>query len=589
MSLGYWGKILRVDLSTGNIWTEHRSDEWYRRYVGGRLMIAYYLLNEVPKGIDAFDPANRLIFATGPITGVPFPGAGRHSVGAKSPLTGGFGEAEAGGFWGAELKKAGWDGIVVTGKAAKPTYLWINEDKVELRDASHLWGKVTDLVEDAIRAELGDKLVRVAQIGPAGENLVRFALIANDLNEVAGRTGLGAVMGSKNLKAIAVRGKKKVPVADSKKFLETAKWVSSTMDENHRNLHEYGTGAAMIGKQLEGHLIVHNFRDGQWAPVTKIDAIAIKNQFVDYMDGCYACSVRCKKRVKIEQNKTKVDPKFGGPEYETLGAIATNLEIDDLIAICKANEMLNYLGMDSISCGATIGWAAECYELGLISKEDTGGVELRFGDGQLLMQLIEDIAYRRGFGDLLAEGSLRAARKIGRGTEDYVVHVKGLELAMHDPRAMEGMRRNYPVTPTGGDHTGAATIRTSNRNTAGLCQFLRYEEPLLVELMRAATGWDITLDELKELSDRGLTMARLFNLREGFTKSDDRLPKRLHEPIRKGPLSNKRLTEEQIRQEVEEYYRERGWTVEDGVPTPDTLQRLGLMEPAFNAAVAGLI
>ena len=586
MSYGYWGSILRVDLTSGKIWVEHHSEDWYRHYVGGRLMIAYYLLTEVPQNVDALDPENRLIFAAGPITGIPFPGAGRHSVGAKSPLTGIFGEAEAGGFWGAELKRAGWDGIVISGRASKPTYLWINEDHVELRDASHLWGRVTDEVEDAIREELGDKWIRVSQIGPAGENLVRYALVANDLNEVAGRTGMGAVMGSKLLKAIAVRGKKKVPVADSTKFRGTAKWVSSTMDENHYNFHHFGTGAAMVGKELEGHLIVHNMRDGQFAPVNRIDAVAIKDQYLEKMDGCYACSVRCKKRVKIDQGDIKVHPKFGGPEYETLGAIGTNLEIDDLVALCKSNEMLNYLGMDSISCGVTVAWAAECYEDGLITEEDTGGIELRFGDGKQLMDLIEDIAYRRGFGDLLAEGSLRAARKIGKGTEDLVVHVKGLEIAMHDPRAMEDKRRNYPVTPTGGDHTGAATIRTSNRNTVGLCQFLGYEEPLLVELMQAATGWDVSLDELTELSERGLTMARLFNLREGITAADDRLPKRLHEPIRKGPLSDHRITEEQIREEVQEYYRERGWTDDAGVPTPDTLERLNLREPDFVAAAA---
>ncbi|HUE75437.1 MAG TPA: aldehyde ferredoxin oxidoreductase N-terminal domain-containing protein, partial [Chloroflexota bacterium] len=462
MANGYWNRILRVNLTTGETSIDQPGDDFYRQYVGGRAFIAHYLLTEVPTGIDAFDPENRLVFAPGVVTGVPLPGAGRHSVGAKSPLTGGFGEAEAGGFWGAELKHAGYDGIVISGRAERPVYLWIKEDTVEIRDASHLWGKITGEVEDTIRAELGDKLVRVTQCGPAGENLVRYACVINDLNEVAGRTGLGAVMGSKNLKAVAVRGTMKVPVADNKPLLNTARWVASTLMENHRNFHEFGTGAAMIGKQLEGHLIVRNFREGQFInaeDVRLIDAVAIRDLYRVKMDACFACSVRCKKRVKLEkdQHGYEVDPKYGGPEYETLGAIGTNLDVHDLIALCKANEKLNYLGMDAVSAGCTISWAMECYELGLLTEEDTDGLKLEWGDGKLLVDILDVIAYRQGnFGRLLGEGALRAASAIGRDTEKYVVHVKGLEIAMHDPRAMDRMRDNYPVNPTGGDHTGGA-------------------------------------------------------------------------------------------------------------------------------------
>lgn len=592
MANGYWNRILRVNLTTGETSIDAPGDEFFRQMVGGRAMIAHYLLTEVPPGIDAFDPENRLVFAAGVVTGVALPGAGRHSVGAKSPLTGGFGEAEAGGFWGAELKHAGFDGIVVHGRAKKPVYLTVTDAGAEIRDASHLWGKLTDEVEDRIREELGDKLIRVAQCGVAGERLVRYACVVNDLNEVAGRTGLGAVMGSKNLKAIAVRGTKKVPVADSKPLTATARWVATTLMENHRNFHEFGTGAAMIGKQLEGHLVVRNFREGQFInaeDVRLIDAVAIRDQYRVKMDACFACSVRCKKRVKLEKSKDgyDVDPKFGGPEYETLGAIGTNLDVHDLVALCKANEKLNYLGLDAVSAGCTIAWAIECYELGLLTDADTDGTKLEWGDGKLLVDILDKIAYREGqFGELLGEGALRAARAIGRGTEQYVVHVKGMEIAMHDPRAMPHMKENYPVNPTGGDHTGGAKHRTSLRNTAGVCQFLQYDEPRMVEIINAVTGWGVTLEELEQLTDRGLTMTRLFNMREGITRADDRLPDRLHEPLRRGPLQDKVLTREEIDEWVTTYYLERGWDARTGRPLPETLQKLGLVDQRYATTVS---
>src|SRR5215471_541836 len=335
---GYWNKILHVNLGDQRTWIEEPGDVFFRRYAGGRGLIAHYLLKHVPRGADPLGPDNILVIAPGVITGAPVPGAGRHSVGAKSPLTGGFGESESGGYWGAELKRAGWDGIVVHGVSATPVYLWINDGAIEIRDASHLWGKITGEVEDAILAELGDPRIRVAQIGPAGENLVRFASIANDLNEVAGRTGMGAVMGSKRLKAVAVRGKTPVKIADPKALNAVAKWVSSTMDQNHRAFHEFGTGAAMQGKNLEGGMPTLNYRLGAFEQTARVDAIAVRDQMRVEMKACYACSVRCKKVVHIEEKEERarelsegryggkarvafdplgrysVDPKYGGPE-----------------------------------------------------------------------------------------------------------------------------------------------------------------------------------------------------------------------------------------------------------------------------------
>ena len=586
METSVWNRILRVDLSAGRTWTERPGLAFFRKYVGGRSLIAHYLLSEVPRGIDAFDPQTRLIFAMGPITGVALPGAGRHSVGGKSPLTGLFGEAEAGGYWGAELKQAGWDGIVIQGQAAQPVYLWIKDQEVEIRAAGHLWGQLTGPVEDQIRAELGDPQIRVAQIGPAGENLVRFACVMNDLNEAAGRTGLGALMGSKKLKAIAVRGSPPVPVADAGPIKATARWVGQEArreDGVHYSLHTWGTGLGARPRQLEGHLPAYNFRDGQLDGWDNTDAMAIQETVLDHMDRCFACSVRCKKRVKIETPRVTVEPRYGGPEYETFAAIGTNLGITDLLAVCRGNQLVNSLGLDSISCGASIAWAMEAAELGDLTSEDLQGDSLRFGSSQDLLSTIEKIAYRQGIGDLLAEGALRAARQIGKGSERYVVHVKGLDVGLSDPRAMLVMRHNYPVSPTGGDHTGAAHKKTSLSNTIGLCWFLhlQYDDDKTLELLNAATGWGMTPQELHEVSERGLTMARLFNLREGMTAADDRLPERFHQPIRSGPLSDYRLPKEEVQEFVQAYYEQHGWDRDTGVPLGETLERLGLSGAAY--------
>jgi aldehyde:ferredoxin oxidoreductase len=591
---GYWNRILHVNLTERTTWIEEPGDAFFRRYGGGRGLIAHYLLKSVPKGADPLGPDNVLVFAPGVLTGAPVPGAGRHSVGAKSPLTGGFGESESGGFWGAELKRAGWDGIVVHGVSATPVYLWINEGTVEFRDATHLWGKITGEVQDAVLAELGDPRARVAQIGPAGENLVRFAVIANELNEVAGRTGMGAVMGSKRLKAIAVRGKTAVKLADARGLNAVARWVSSTMDQNHRAFHEFGTGAAMQGKSLEGGMPTLNYRLGAFEHVAKVDAVAVRDQMRVKMEACYACSVRCKKVVHIEQKQEaarqasetlyqgkgkvgvdplgryRVDPRYGGPEYESLAAMGVNLGLDDLVAVCKSNEMCNYLGMDTVSLGATLAWAMECFEKGLLTLDDTGGVPLRFHDADAVVKLVEMVAHRQGVGDLLAEGSQRAARQIGRGSEAYLTTVKGMEMAMHDPRHMPVMRASYLLAPTGGDHMRQMDYRNGLRNQVALCHFLAYDDAQSLDIIKAVTGWDITPEEMVTTARRGLTLARLFNLREGFTRADDRLPARFSEDLPK----HKGLTAEQQGAIVTEYYVKQGWDAEGGVPTTETIRAL---------------
>jgi aldehyde:ferredoxin oxidoreductase len=597
---GFWNKILHVDLTSQTTTIEEPGDEFFRLYGGGRGMIAHYLLKHAPAGIDAYDPQNVLVFAPGVMTGAPVPGAGRHTVGAKSPLTNAYGEAEAGGFWGAEVKRAGWDGIVVHGKAEKPVYVWMTEDTVEIRDASHLWGLETGPVEEAIREELDDQRIRVAQCGPAGENLVRFANICNDLNEFAGRTGLGAVMGSKNLKAIAVRGGTPVPLADKSKLTEVAKWVSGTMMENHRAFHEYGTGAAMQGKNLDGGMPTLNYRLGEFEGIEKIDAIAVANEVRIDMGACYACSVRCKKVVQIEQfdegkttkkgepvavdplNRYSVDPKYGGPEYESLGALGPSLGIDDLIAVCKSNEACNRLGMDTISAGATLAWAMEAWEKGILTAEDTGGVEIKFHDADGVITLLDMIARREGIGDKLAEGSLRMSQELGRGSDEFLTTVKGLELAMHDPRHMERMRESYIMAPTGGDHMQQQGPRNGLRNSVGLCHFLAYNDEVTLDLLNAITGWGMTQEDALVMARRGITLARLFNLREGITADDDTLPQRFREPLPK----HSGIDLEEIMSIRSNYYVNQGWDPTTGVPTEETVKALGIEDDAKGAELA---
>jgi aldehyde:ferredoxin oxidoreductase len=601
---GYWNKILHVNLTERRTWVEEPGDAFFRHYGGGRGFIAHYLLKHVPKGADPLGPQNVLVFAPGVLTGAPVPGAGRHSVGAKSPLTGGFGESEAGGFWGAELKRAGWDAIVVYGASPTPVYLWINEGQVEIRDASHLWGKITGDVQDAVLAEVGDPRARVTTIGPAGENLVRFACVANELNEVAGRTGMGAVMGSKKLKAIAVRGKTSVKIADPKGLLAVAKWVSGTMDEKHRAFHEFGTGAAMQGKSLEGGMPTLNYRLGSFEKTAQVDAIAVRDQMRVKMEACYACSVRCKKVVHIEKKEEaareahetlyggkgkvgfdplgryRVDPRYGGPEYESLAAMGVNLGIDDVVAITKSNEMCNYLAMDTVSLGSTLAWAMECFEKGILTLEDTGGVPVKFHDADGVIKLVEMIAYRQGtIGELLAEGSQRAAKKLGRGSEKFLTTVKGMEMAMHDPRHMPVMRASYLMAPTGGDHMRQSGNRNGVRNQIGLCHFLAYEDDQTLTILNTVTGWNATQDEVVTTAHRGLTLARLYNLREGFTRADDRLPERFSEPLPK----HAGLTREQQDKIVTDYYVEYGWDPQTGVPTQETIRRLEIEQDAVHA------
>jgi len=614
MAEGYCGKILYVDLTAATTRVEEPTEDQYRMYLGGWGLVAHELLKRTPAGIDPFSPKNPLVFATGVASGTPIPGSGRHAVGAKSPLTGGFGEADVGGFWSAELKRAGFDAVVITGVSEKPVYLWIVDGEAEIRDAGDLWGKETAEVQDAIRAEHGDDKIRVIQCGIAGENLVRFACVISDVNRAAGRTGLGAVMGSKKLRAVAVRGTGDVEVADADGVKEVVDYVVGLRDR-WAGFHEHGTGGGIVQMDEVGRLPTRNFREGTFEGAEKIAGTTMTEMYLVDTDTCHACPIACKRVTKVEGDYT-VDPVYGGPEYESLASLGSTCGIDNLEAVIYANQLCNAYGLDTISTGVTIAWAMECFERGLLATEDTGGLEPRFGDHKVMTQLVERIARREGFGDLLAEGSLRAARTIGRDTERYAVQAKGQEFPMHDPRWQFGLGVGYATSPTGADHmhnfhdssleseAGAAQVKdrgffiepmerttlpaakpaiaaTSIRiqvmkNCAGLCMFLPYRLSHLRDIVAAVTGWDVTDLELVRAGERALAMARLYNAREGLTPADDTHHPRFTEALIQNGKEGASIPEAQMREAVDLYYELQGWDKETGAPTRAKLLELSL-------------
>ena len=450
---GYCGKILHLDLSREKFFIEEPTDSFYRTYMGGSCLGAYYVLNEMEQGIDAFDPRNVLVFAVSPVTGAKISGASRSNINAKSPLTNTLGDSQGGGFWGPELKYAGFDAIVIKGKANSPVYLWIHDGQFELKDASHLWGKYTKEAQTIIREELGDKKIRVALIGPGGENLVRYACVANELTHFNGRNGMGAVMGSKNLKAIAVKGSNKPKFHDEEVIKELARYGANQMKENPAmiGLRDCGTAGVVSVNQSLGGLPTRNWLSGSFSGAEKISEKELNNTILKKREGCRWCVVKCK-RVVEAQTPYEVDPDYGGPEYETIAMLGSCLEIDDLVGISKANELCNKYTIDTISLGGTIAFAMECFEKGLITKEDTGGINLKFGNVNAVLQLIEMIGNRDGIGDILAEGSARAAIKFGSKAKNYAIHVKKQELPAHMPRVKASLSIAYACNPFGADH-----------------------------------------------------------------------------------------------------------------------------------------
>jgi aldehyde:ferredoxin oxidoreductase len=621
MGNGFTGRILRVNLNTEKLSFETIEEIFYRRYFGGRGLISYYLLKELEPGIDPLGTENKLIFACGPVTGAPVSGSGRHSVGAKSPLTGAYGEAEAGGYWGTELKQAGFDAIIVEGKASNPVYLWIKDQKVEFRDASRLWGLEIKKSQETIQHDLKDKTIKVAQIGPGGEKQVRYACVVNDMHHVAGRCGLGAIMGSKNLKAVAVKGTTRVPVHKPKRLRKLAMWMAQNVDNIAQSLHTYGTGDAMDVYVETGNLPIRNFRDGDFPEADQISAQAIKEHVRVDMGTCFACAVACKKRVKVKE-PWNVNPEYGGPEYETLAALGSNCGVSNLKAICKANELCQRYSIDTISTGVTISFAMECFEHGLFTKQDTDGLDLSFGNAESMVKMVELIGEKRGLGALLAEGSKRAAEHIGNGAEEFAVHIKGQEVPMHDPRLKRGEALGYAVSPTGADHVhnihdtflypqlpkkynslgilepvpvedfGPKKVRLYKyvgqwrtlNNFLVMCLFTPWSVVQKVDIVRSVTGWKTTAFELMKVVERGNTLTRVFNNREGFTEKNDWLPPRFFKPKTSGALNKTSINPEDLQKAKLTYYDMMGWT-EQGIPKKSTLEELDIAWAADKISV----
>ncbi len=612
---GYTGKILRVDLSSGKISVDEPSESFYRRYFGGRGFVSYFLLKEVPRDADPLGAENKLIFANGPLSGVPVAGSGRNSVGAKSPLTGYYGDGEAGGYWNAELKRAGYDAIIVEGKSPNPVYIWIKDGEAEIRDAGHLWGKPTKECQQAIREELGDRNIRVAQIGPAGENMVRFAGVVNDLGHVAGRCGIGAVMGSKKLRAVAVRGHEKVALADPEAVSEIAKWYRDNFKNIKfpANLSKHGTAGLFKGFNDKGSLPTRNFQQGGFEGAEKITADAMEAGALKERRGCYACPVKCKPVISVGE-PYNVDPVYGGPEYETQASLGSFVGVDNLEAMLKGHELCNAYGLDSISTGVVIAFAMECFERGILSEKDTDGLKLNFGNADGMLKLIEMITRREGFGNILAEGVARAAQTIGNGADEYAMHVKKQEIPMHDPRWKQGMGLGYIFSPQGADHNDnihdiAYEANIANElnslgvyeplplddlspakvrllyygstwkhmlNCIGLCYFVSFPVQTVVDLLKAATGWPTSAFELMKMGERSIQMTRYYDIREGMSKDEDRLPERFFTPLPGGPLKGRKIDKAAFEKARDSYYNIACWDKETGAPSLGKLQELGI-------------
>ncbi len=625
MTYGFTGKILYVDLTTGSLHTETISEADYRLYPGGRALAAYLLLRHMPQGADPLGPDNVLVLANGLLTGAPFSTATRFTAAARSPLTGAYGESEAGGFWGPELKMAGWEAIVVTGQAAEPVYLSIQDDRAELRDARHLWGREPEEAQATIRTELDDKLTRVLQIGLGGENLVRFAALTNDLRHFNGRTGMGAVMGSKRLKAIAVRGSGKYLslARDPEDVAGLGKRLAKLVKQHPQSwdLQEKGTPGLTAGLNAAGILPTRNFRSGAFEGADNLRWEAYEREILTARRSCYACAVRCKREVGVD-DRYQVSSAYGGPEYEAVAGFGSNCMVDDLQAVAKANELCNRYTLDAISTSATIAFAMECFEHELIGLEDTGGLDLRFGNAEAMVRCVELIARREGIGNLLAEGSRRAAEVIGGDARYFAIEVKGQELPMHDPRGKVGVGLGYAVSETGADHLTAFHDTTlvnpesagfkgamplgireplaardlsrkkvaayallenwsSLERVVGLCyfgpaprSFISVDE--VVGVVHAATGWDVTVEELLQTGERATNLARIFNVREGFSRADDTLPARLFEPLEGGALAGVAYPKDDFTRALTDLYEIKGWDPQTTMPTREKLAALGI-------------
>ena len=607
--MGYAGRILHVDLSTGKTETEPLKEELAKKYIGGIGLGMRLLIDHTKPGVDPLSPENPLILATGPLSGTMGPTAGNgHAFVAKSPQSGAVGEAKSHGFFGAELKRAGYDAVIFKGRAEKPVYVWIDDDTVQLMDAKHLWGKSPSETEDAIIEELKDHYIRVAAIGPAGEKLVRIACILNDRTRAAGRTGMGTVMGSKNLKAIALRGSKDVTVADPEGFLEFVKMMHERMKgPKSRKYRTLGTAENILVHNALAAFPTRNFTQATFEGAEKVSGERLNERYVAKIIGCSSCAMRCEHVAVVPEGPYKGSTTR--MEYEPLWALGPNCGVDRLDAIIKAVELCNYYGMDAISAGVIVSFTMDCYEHGILTKKDTDGLDLRFGNHEAMLEMLKRIGNREGLGNILAEGVKIAAEKIGKGAEKYANHIKGVEMTGYDLRGLKTAALGYAVSFRGADHNrhgaygfdiggkvnrfkvekgrGKMVIEVEDLYTVIdsliVCKFGRgtYYEAFkdLAGYYTLTTGIEMTPEELRITGERINNVARLFNVREGLTRKDDHLPwKTMNVPIPdEGVAKGSYVSQKELDFLLDDYYEARGWT-RGGFPTKEKLKELGMKD-----------
>ncbi len=605
---GYAGSILRVNLATGQISKEPTPAEMARDYLGGRGFGIYQLFKEVPKGADALGPQNKLIISTGPLSGMLIPGGGKCDWTTKSPLTGGYASASMGGHFTAEMKYAGYDSIILEGVSPKPVYLLIEDGKVQLLDAAHLWGKGAFDVEVEFKHKYGEEY-QIAAIGPGGENLVLYACINHDFGRQAGRGGVGAVMGSKKLKAIVVRGTKSVEVADPEGYRKAgmALYKACKDAEGLAEWTRYGTTVVTSWCDEVGALPTRNFSAGSFEGGEKIYGQTMRKEIVITDKGCFGCPCPCGKYSHMKRYGTYVE----GPEYETIGLMGSNLGIADIQAVGEANRLADDLGVDTISAGNCVAWAMECYEKGILTKEDTDGLELKFGNIEATFALIKNIAHRQGkLGNLLADGVKRAAEKIGKGSERFAIQVKGMEQSGYATHSATSMLLAYMTCDVGAHHNRAWAITYDLQvgrslvvpekvarviwlqnfrpmfDVLGACRLqwveLSIDRDLYVPAMEAITGIHRTWEDMEAVGNRIWNLTRLFWMRENedFGRSwDQPSPRFFEEPPKTGATAGQITSYEDVQRLLDMYYEQRGWD-NNGLPTPATLEKLNLAQIA---------
>ena len=617
---GYHGKLLWVDLGVRRVWDEPLNEAYVRDFVGGSGLATRYLCDLIDADTDPQAPDNPLLMMAGPLTGTRAPMTGRHALVARSPLTGWLGESHAGGHFGVALRRAGYDGLVITGQSEAPVWLHLHDGEAHLRDAAYLWGLDTLETQSRLRVDLGDRRARIGCIGPAGENGVFYAGVAHDNARMAARTGLGAVMGAKRLKAVAIQSGEPVlpPLSDSSRFQEVARQSRRVLKDEvfSQVLRATGTGGTLDYLHLLGALPVRYFSQGEWDDAGEISGNTMAETLLVRAEGCYGCPVACGRVVRVSEGPYAMAEDIKGPEYETLGALGSQLLINDLAALTHLAHRCDRLGLDTLSTGNTIALAVRLFEEGIIGPADTDGLTLRWGDVPMVSRLIDQITHRQGFGDLLAQGSLRLAAHYG--VEELAVQVNGMSPAMHDPRAYSGMALVYATSPIGASHNhsdyygietgraieeldiaspgrqvdaGKAVTVARHQNWNSLlnslitCLFCNAPVTDSIALLNAATGRSLDAAGALEVGERIFSLKRALNIRLGYTPAGERLPRFLQQPLTEGGTEGFVPDEALL---LREYYAYRDWDPASGKPRRGKLESLGLRDVAQDLWVDGI-